>query len=216
MMAKSMLRHEFGQPRILMFPGSLRRDAHQRRLLGHFLPLIEGRCQPDILESGEVDLPLFDQDLEQDPTVIERAVTVHGRFATADGFIVTSPEYNDHVSPYLKNTLDWESRQSRIDPRFANSHPFRGKPFLLASASTGWTGGLLGVRDARTLFGYLGCLVPAEQICVSDAAHCSPEGQFRFEPAFAEYIAETLDTFCRLMAALKTRDFGNGSSASAV
>ncbi len=208
-----MPRPEAGRPRILLFPGSLRRDSHQRRLIGHFLPLIEGRCQPDILEAGEATLPLFDQDLEQEPNVIADVEAVHRRFAAADGFIVASPEYNGHVSPYLKNTVDWVSRLARIDPRFSDSRPFRGKPLLLASASTGWTGGLLGLRDARTLFGYLGCLVHAEQICVSDAAHWSSEGPFRFESGFADYITATLAAFCGLTATLKTRDSDHGSAA---
>jgi chromate reductase len=153
-----MPRPEPGHPRILLFPGSLRRDSHQRRLVGHFLPLIEGRCQPDILEAGEMALPLFNQDLEQEPSVIAHVEAVHRRFAAADGFIVAPQEYNGHVSPYLKNTVDWLSRLSRIDPRFS-------------------------------------------------------EGPFRFEAAFADYIAETLATFCRLTATLKMGDSDHGCAA---
>jgi NAD(P)H-dependent FMN reductase len=201
---------ESGLPRLLLFPGSLRRDAYQRRLIEYFLTLIGDRCEPDMLVA---DLPLFDQDLEQDAGVIERVAALHRRCVAADGFIVASPEYNGHVSPYVKNTVDWVSRLARVDARFADARPFRGKPLLLACASTGWTGGLLGLRDARTLFGYLGCLVQADQICVSDAAHWASEGPFRFEPAFADHIASTLLDFCRLAAALKTRDSDNGSFA---
>jgi len=202
MMAGFMPPREVVRPRLLLFPGSLRRESYQRRLIEYIRPSLADHCEADILEA---DLPLFNQDLEQDPFVIARVEAVHRRFTVADGFVIASPEYNGHVSPYLKNTVDWVSRLSRIDPRFADSRPFRGKPLLLASASTGWTGGLLGLRDARTLFGYLGCLVQAEQICVSDAAHWSSEGSFRFEPAFADDIARMLGDFRRLVATLKNQ-----------
>jgi chromate reductase len=110
------------------------------------------------------------------------------------------------VSPYLKNTVDWVSRLARIDARYAADSPFRGKPLLLASASTGWTGGILGLQDARTIFSYLGCLVSAEQICVSDADRWAAEGQFRFETAFAEYIERALATFLSLVGNLTNAD----------
>src|ERR1700680_1031832 len=84
--------------------------------------------------------------------------------------------------------------RARSEPRTAPDPPSRDKPLLLASASTGWTGGILGLQDARTIFSYRGCLVSAEQICVADANRWAAEGQFRFETAFAEYIEGVLAT----------------------
>jgi chromate reductase len=193
-------------PRLLLFPASLRRQSHQRRLIGYIADLIGGACHIDIVEAGEVDLPIFNQDLEGSAAVLDRIIALHQRFDAADGIIVASPEYNGHVSSYLKNTVDWVSRLTRIDPRYAADAPFRGKPLLLASASTGWTGGVLGLQDARTIFSYLGCLVSAEQICVSDAERWVAEGQFRFETVFAEYIERVLGTFLSLVGNLTNAD----------
>jgi chromate reductase len=193
-------------PRLLLFPASLRRDSHQRRLISYFAALIGRSCHIDILDAGEVDLPIFNQDLEQAAPVVDRVIAVHRRFNDADAIIVASPEYNGHVAPYLKNTVDWVSRLARIDVRYAADTPFRGKPLLLASASTGWTGGILGLQDARTIFSYLGCLVSAEQICVSDANRWAAEGQFRFETAFAEYIEGVMATFLSLVGNLSNAD----------
>jgi chromate reductase len=186
-------------PRLLLFPASLRKHSQQRRLITYFASLIGEVCEVDILEAGEVDLPIFNQDLEGSAPVVDRVVAVHRRFNAADGIIVASPEYNGHVSPYLKNTVDWVSRLSRINARYAADTPFRGKPLLLASASTGWTGGILGLQDARTIFSYLGCLVSAEQICVCDADRWAADGQFRFEVSFAEYIERVLANFLSLV-----------------
>jgi chromate reductase len=191
-------------PRLLLFPASLRRHSHQRRLIGYFAALIGGSCQIDILDAGEVDLPIFNQDLEA--SVLDRVIAVRQRFNAADGIILASPEYNGHVSSYLKNTVDWVSRLERIDARYAADTTFRGKPLLLTSASTGWTGGILGLQDARTIFSYLGCLVSAEQICVSDAERWVAEGQFRFETVFAEYIERVLGTFLSLVGNLTNAD----------
>ncbi len=149
-----------------------------------------------------MDLPLFDQDLEQAGPSRDRVIALHERFEAADGLIVASPEYNASVSPYLKNTIDWISRLAHVDARFADSRAFLHKPLLLASASTGWSGGTLGLQSARTIFAYLGCLVNAEQICVSYADHWAMAGQFGFDPAFAAYIERTLQTFVSLVERL--------------
>ena len=145
------------KPKLLLFPASLRKSSHQRRLIHYLAVLLADRCEIDILQ--DVNLPLFNQDLEQSEPIRNAVMDVHKRFNSADGMIVASPEYNGHASPYLKNTLDWVSRLARIDEHYANINPFRNKPLLLSSASPGWTGGVLGLKDARSIFTYLGYLV---------------------------------------------------------
>lgn len=140
---------------------------------------------------------MFNQDLEAQPGVLDSVAAVHRRIAAAQGLIVVSPEYNGHVPAYLKNTVDWVSRLPRTDAGCRDA--FRGLPVLLASASTGWSGGLLGLQDARTIFSYLGCLVSPQQICVSDADHWAASGRFLFEPAFAGYVAGVLSDFVGLV-----------------
>jgi chromate reductase len=189
--------------RLLFFPASLRRQSHQRRLLDYFAESISGSCEIDMLTPEDVNLPLFNQDLEQSEPVLSEVIALQARFKAADGFVVASPEYNGHLSPYLKNTLDWVSRLPRIDVHFAKENPFRGKPVLLASASTGWTGGLLGLQSARSVFSYLGCLVTADQICVSDVEQWVVNDHFRFEDAFAEHIRTSLVAFLRVVSDLR-------------
>ena len=190
-------------PRLLFFPASLRRQSHQRSLLDYFAESLIGSCEIDMLKPEDVNLPLFNQDLEQSEPVRSEVIALQARFKAADGFVVASPEYNGHLSPYLKNTVDWVSRLPRIDANYANESPFRGKPVLLASASTGWTGGLLGLQSARSVFSYLGCLVTADQICVSDAEQWVVNDRFRFEDAFTEHIRKTLSAFLRVVSDLR-------------
>ena len=188
------------KPKLLLFPASLRRGSHQRRLIRYFVEHIADRCEIDILQ--EVNFPLFNQDLEQSEPILSAVMDVHRRFNDADGMIVASPEYNGHTSPYLKNTLDWVSRLPRINASYANINPFRHKPLLLASASTGWTGGVLGLKDARSLFTYLGNLVVSDQICVSDADRWVQGDSYQFEPAFAAQIDRIMTDFIALAVRL--------------
>lgn len=190
-------------PRLLLFPASLRRGSHQRRLLDHFAETISGVCEIDLLLPEQVSLPLLNQDLEQSQSVLSEVIALQARFKAADGFVVASPEYNGHLSPYLKNTVDWVSRLPRIDARYIKDDPFRGKPVLLASASTGWTGGILGLQSARSVFSYLGCLVTADQICVSDAEQWVVDDRFRFEDGFAEHIRNILVSFLGMVGNLR-------------
>src|ERR1035437_8308942 len=96
--------------RLLFFPASLRRQSHQRRLLDYFAESLSSSCEIDMLTPEDVNLPLFNQDLEQSEPVLSEVIALQARFKAADGFVVASPEYNGHLSPYLKNTLDWVSR----------------------------------------------------------------------------------------------------------
>lgn len=189
--------------RLLLFSGSLRRHSHQSRLLHHFAGLIADACTIDMLTPADVDLPLFDQDLEHSEAMLAKVMALHQRFESADGIIVASPEYNGHVSSYLKNTVDWVSRLPRIDARYAARNAFHGRPLLLASASTGWTGGILGLQNARSVFSYLGCTVVADQICVSGAEQSIVDDQFHFHDGFADHINTVLTRFIALVGSLR-------------
>lgn len=191
--------------KVLLFPASLRENSHHKGLVRHFAALLEGHCEIDILDASEVKLPLFNQDLEQTESVVSEVIALSDRFSCADGIIVASPEYNGHVSPYLKNTVDWVSRLSRIDKKYAGRNPFRDKPLLLTSASTGWTGGILGLQDARSIFAYLGCLVVQDQICLSHADSLVVDGKYQFSPRFSGYVSNTIDHFFELVRRCQPR-----------
>lgn len=184
---------------ILLFPASLRAHSYNRLLIDYLSGFLDEECSIDILVPGEFTLPLFNQDLERDEEVIAQVAAVYQRFNQADGLIIASPEYNGHVSPYLKNTLDWVSRMPRIRNQHFKDNPFLNKPLLLACAATGWTGGLLGLQDARSVFGYLGCLVMKNQFCVSNAEAVFSEEKINLDPNYVNYIKSTVEQFQSLV-----------------
>ena len=175
--------------------GSQRRDSLNRRLLEDVAARLSGQCHLDMLTNADVDLPVFNQDLERRPELVARASALHARLAASDGIIVASPEYNGLPTPYLTNLVAWVSRLEHVDLRFGN--PFRGKPLLLCSASTGHSGGALAVPHARALFEYVGCAVADEVLCVPYADRVSDCDGFNFDPLFDAEVDEVVERFLR-------------------
>lgn len=183
------------KPRVLMFAGSLRKESHQLRLLLYIARLLQGRVDLDILIPAEVDLPLFNQDLEAEPEIRSKVKALHQRFLAADAVIVATPEYNAQIAPFTKNTFDWMSRLPRLEPPTPSC--FKGKPLLLCSASTGWTGGIQGLAAARLFFAYIGYIVQPGVICLSHAEDYVTGESYLFEENFASYIERLIDDFAQ-------------------
>ncbi|MGZ4995360.1 MAG: NADPH-dependent FMN reductase [Methylobacter sp.] len=181
--------------KILIFPGSQRKQSINRRLAVHFETLLNQEFDVEMLEPDKVDLPLFNQDMENDSDIIDRVKRVHARFLNADGLIVVSPEYNGSVSPYLKNTVDWVSRLPRIRAEQRYINPFHGKPMLLAAATPGHSGGVLGLQSARNVFSYLGSLILAEQITIPYADDAWEDDGDLTDLYLNIYLQQTLKRF---------------------
>ena len=183
-------------PRLLLIPGSQRTESFNARLLDDFALRLEGLCEVDLLRPGQVDLPLFNQDLESSPEIVARVAAVHRRMARCHGLIVASPEYNGQLTPYLKNLVDWVSRLARIDAACGNA--FVDRPTLLCSASTGGSGGALAIPHARALFGYVGCVVIGDTVCIPHAGRAWTGDGYAFGPDVDEQIGAALQRVLRL------------------
>jgi NAD(P)H-dependent FMN reductase len=179
--------------RILIFPGSRRRQSLNGLLAVMLGSMLEQTCDVDILEPSDVDLPVFNEDLEHDPDVRCKVEAIYERFLAADGLIVASPEYNGSITPYLKNTVDWVSRLARVAPEQGFVNPFQNKPLLLASATAGWSGGVLGLQAARSMFSYLGCLILAECLALPFARDAWDADGSLIDLQFMDLAASTLD-----------------------
>jgi chromate reductase len=156
-------------PRILAFAGSVRRESFNRRLVRIAAASAEqAGGQVTLIELSDFPLPLFDQDLEAKQDAPENATKLKQLFATHDGLLIASPEYNSSITPLLKNVIDWVSRPGDGKPSLA---AYRGKVAALMSASPGGLGGLRGLVHVRAILGNIGVLVLPDQVCVSDAAN---------------------------------------------
>lgn len=155
------------QPRILAFAGSVRRQSFNRRLVSLAAELVKGAGgQVTLIDLKDYPLPLFDQDLEQEQGHPENMKKLKQLFLDHDGLLIASPEYNSSITPLLKNTIDWVSRQAEGEPPLS---AYRGKVAALVSASPGALGGLRGLVHLRSILGNIGVIVLPGQLAIPRA-----------------------------------------------
>ncbi|WP_171101282.1 NADPH-dependent FMN reductase [Ruegeria sp. HKCCD7255] len=117
------------EPTLLSLSGSLRQNATNRKLLREAARLFD----PGTYIEADLNLPLYDGDLEEGQGVPEKVQVLADQIAQADAVIISTPEYNKGPSGVLKNALDWVSR--------TKGRPWADKPVAVMSAAAGRAGG---------------------------------------------------------------------------
>lgn len=130
------------QPTLLGMSGSLRQNATNRKLLREAARLFE----PASFIEADLNLPLYDGDIEEGDGIPAAVHTLAEQIAQADAVIISTPEYNKGPSGVLKNALDWVSRTS--------GNPWADKPVAVMSAAAGRAGGERAQMILRA------CMVP--------------------------------------------------------
>ncbi|TVQ00126.1 MAG: NADPH-dependent oxidoreductase [Planctomycetaceae bacterium] len=153
--------------RILAFAGSARSGSWNRKLLRIAVRQArEQGAEVTEVDLGELNLPMFDEDLESDQGTPEGAKRLKQMMFDADGLLIACPEYNSSITPLLKNAIDWASRASEGESPL---QAYQGKVAALISASPGGLGGLRGLVHVRSILGNIGVLVVPEQVAVGNA-----------------------------------------------
>ena len=112
-------------------------------------------------------LPIYDGDLEARSGVPTEAVNLKRMIGAHHGVLLVSPEYNSSPPPLLKNALDWVTRvRERDEPP---GRAMRGRPFALASASTGRFGGARSLMMLRLMLSGCRVTVIPTQLSLSSA-----------------------------------------------
>ncbi|MHB8597213.1 MAG: NADPH-dependent FMN reductase [Ktedonobacteraceae bacterium] len=96
------------------FAGSLRKDSYNKMalLLAQHIALAYENVEFEIIDPG--NLPLFNQDFENDPPATVNFFKE--KIRRADALFITVPEYNYSFSGVLKNAIDWASRPLATSP----------------------------------------------------------------------------------------------------
>lgn len=113
--------------RILAISGSLRSASSNTAVLLTAAALAPRGVEVTLYE-GLADLPHFNPDLDttlDDPRLPAPVRTLRMQVGSADGLLISSPEYAHGVPGSLKNALDW----------LVGSSEFPGKPVALLSTS---------------------------------------------------------------------------------
>jgi NAD(P)H-dependent FMN reductase len=169
---------------ILIFAGSSRANSFNRKLAREAARLVrEAGAQPTYLELSDLDIPLYNADLEASGTpgdVIRLKEILHAHA----GWIIASPEYNGSYTALLKNTIDWASSPAKAGAQCSEDQaalwksgtkPFAGKVVGLLSASPGMMGGLRSLDHLAPLLRNLQCWVAPQQFALGKAGDAFDE-----------------------------------------
>lgn len=115
--------------KLLGISGSLRKASTNTLLIRNAAEIFGA----DEFTFADIDLPLYNGDLEEAAGVPEKVQSLSDQIAAADAVIISTPEYNNAMSGSLKNALDWISR--------TKGGPWNGKPLAIMSAAAGRAGG---------------------------------------------------------------------------
>jgi len=127
---------------LLGISGSLRKASTNRLLIR----AARDAFAPDTYVEADINLPLYDGDVEENEGIPASVQTLADQIAAADAVVISTPEYNKSISGSLKNALDWVSR--------TKGTPWAGKPVAIMSATAGRAGG------ERAQFALRLCMMP--------------------------------------------------------
>ncbi|MEW2912198.1 NAD(P)H-dependent oxidoreductase [Leisingera sp. JC11] len=127
-------------PVLLTISGSLRREATNRKLLAEAVRVFG----PALVVEADLNLPLYDGDVEAAEGIPPAVQALADQIAAADAIAISTPEYNKGPSGVLKNAFDWVSR--------TEGSPWADKPVAVMSAAAGRAG---GERAQMILRGFL-------------------------------------------------------------
>ncbi len=145
-------------PTLLGISGALRRDATNRKLIREAARLF-GPCE---FVEADLNLPLYDADLEESEGIPPAVQRLAAQIAQADAVVISTPEYNKAPPGVLKNALDWVSR--------TEGKPWLDKPVAVMSSAAGRAGGERAQAILRL------CMVPFQTRLLQGpelhVAHC--------------------------------------------
>lgn len=126
--------------------GSLRKEAFSKKVAKHVVSLIPDKHETEFIEIG--NLPLFNQDFEEDLGTPEEYTTFRNTIKNLDAVLFVTPEYNRSIPAVLKNALDVASRPY-------GENVWDGKPAAIISVSPGAISGFGANHHLRQVLTFL-------------------------------------------------------------
>ena len=157
--------------KLLVFAGSTRQHSFNRQLAAAAAGMARAAgASVTHLELAELDIPLYNADLEARATPAD-VMRLKKLMFDHPAWLICSPEYNGSYTALLKNTIDWASSPVKGDPAWRQgTEAFDGKVVGLLSASPGALGGLRSLSHLNPLLLNLQCWVAPRQFALGNAA----------------------------------------------
>ena len=156
--------------KLLIFAGSTRQNSFNRKLAHVAADMARaGGAAVTHIELGDLDIPLYNADLEARATPAD-VMRLKQIMFEHPAWIICSPEYNGSYTALLKNTIDWASSPVRSDPAWTDGFKsFSGKVVGMLSASPGALGGLRSQSHLLPLLVNAQCWVAPRAFALSRA-----------------------------------------------
>lgn len=180
--------------KIFAFAGSMRTGSFNDSLIK--LAADEARRQgADVTLVPFRDLapPIYDGDLETASGLPAAALALVRHIETADGLMVSTPEYNESVPGPLKNAFDWVSRPK----------PYRlqDKPLLMLGASSGLGGALKGMAALNITLTYQGAKIYPDTFSLANGKTAfDSDGRFT-DPSLNDKLAQLIGAYLKTLHA---------------
>lgn len=159
--------HLIAEVSVLAFSGSTRKDSVNKKLVIEAANLARQKgANVTMIDLKDYPIPLYDGDLEAKEGMPQKAKQLQQLMIQNQVIIIASPEYNASVSGVLKNAIDWVSRSENGG---SSQEAFKGKKFVIMSASPSLGGGARGLKHLRTIIESVGGTVVSDQVVVPDA-----------------------------------------------
>jgi NAD(P)H-dependent FMN reductase len=189
----------------LLFPvilGSVRSNRQGIKAARYIIDKIAARgYEPILVDPCEIKLPLLDRMYKEypkgeAPAVLEELADL---FRRADGFVVVSAEYNQCVSPALKNTLDYFLEE------------FFWRPSAILSYSAGRFGGVRAAVALRTILSEMGMPSVPSVLSIPTIGSALTEEGTATEKWIDQAAGRFLDEFVWYVKALKRQREAEGT-----
>jgi chromate reductase, NAD(P)H dehydrogenase (quinone) len=191
-----MAKEERCSVRLLVFGASMREGSMNDTLasLGSAVAKEKG-ATVERASMTDFECPPYDQDVELSKGLPAGAKALHDKLGAADGFMISSPEYNASMSGVLKNTIDWVSR--------FRPQPFNGKQAFLMAASPSMTGGKIGLWALRQPLEHLGARVYPDMFALAQAHRGFDSSGRIADTKLQNWFETTIECFVDLVEASK-------------
>lgn len=173
------------QVHIVAFAGSTRKDSFNKKLIKIAAAAAEqAGAKVTLLDIADYPMPLYDGDMEKENGLPEQARAFKNTLASADGFLIASPEYNSSISGVLKNIIDWTSRPDGANDTSLSA--YAGKYAGIMAAAPGALGGLRGLYPLREILQNISVtVIPAMQAVSQAGSAFDDNGQLKDEKTSA-------------------------------
>jgi len=168
--------------KIIAISGSFREKSFNKMALKFMVQgAQEAGADVETIDLRDYMMPIYDEDIDKagKPEVV---VNLKEKLAEAQGFLISTPEYNHSIPGGFKNVIDWISR--------FKDQPFKGKWIALAGASTSSWGTVRSQLAILPVFRVLAAHVLPTQIYIPLAQNIFDEnGECKDEITKSKLIA---------------------------